>query len=153
MREDPIEVDNGPPLPCLSIHLGRRKTSGAENDEVVYLTGRPDEPLDAWLQAANINKCIVFRAIDHWGNVSPRPLDPEANNDVLKHNIQMAGLDAAQFSAHGLRSGYITKAANRGTPLPEAIEQSAPSGGATSLRVLQRSAVQRRSRRALRLLG
>ncbi|MEL4073557.1 integrase, partial [Ochrobactrum sp. GPK 3] len=28
------------------------------------------------------------------------------------------------FSAHGLRSGYLTEAANRGIPLPEAMEQS-----------------------------
>lgn len=28
------------------------------------------------------------------------------------------------FSAHGLRSGYLTEAANRGIPLPEAMQQS-----------------------------
>ncbi len=29
-----------------------------------------------------------------------------------------------EFSAHGLRSGYLTEAANRGIALPEAMEQS-----------------------------
>ena len=38
--EDRIEVENGPPLPSLSIHLGRTKTSGADNDEIVYLASR-----------------------------------------------------------------------------------------------------------------
>jgi len=47
--EEPIRVDGAPPLPSLSIHLGRTKTSGAENDEVVYLTGRPVDALNAWL--------------------------------------------------------------------------------------------------------
>ena len=28
------------------------------------------------------------------------------------------------FSAHGLRSGYLTEAANRGIPLAEAMQQS-----------------------------
>jgi integrase len=28
------------------------------------------------------------------------------------------------FSAHGLRSGYLTEAANRGVPLQEAMQQS-----------------------------
>ncbi|MDH1099367.1 integrase, partial [Rhizobium pusense] len=37
---------------------------------------------------------------------------------------EMAGLDPNNFSAHGLRSGYLTEAANRGIPLPEAMEQS-----------------------------
>jgi integrase len=36
----------------------------------------------------------------------------------------MARLEAGEFSAHGLRSGYLTEAANRGIPLPEAMEQS-----------------------------
>ena len=35
-----------------------------------------------------------------------------------------AGLDPQKFSAHGLRSGYRTEAANRGIPLPEAMQQS-----------------------------
>lgn len=32
--------------------------------------------------------------------------------------------DAEKFSAHGLRSGYLTEAANRGIPLPETMQQS-----------------------------
>ncbi len=36
----------------------------------------------------------------------------------------MAGLEAGDFSAHGLRSGYLTEAANRGISLPEAMDQS-----------------------------
>lgn len=122
--EEPIEVDSGPPLPSLSILLGRTKTSGAENDEVVYLTGRPVETLNAWLNAAKIDRGFIFRAIDRWSNVSRRPLDPKAVNDIVKHRAALAGLDPAEFSAHGLRSGYLTEAANRGIPLPEAMEQS-----------------------------
>lgn len=148
--EDPIDVDSGPPLPSLSIHLGRTKTSGAENDEVVYLTGRPVEALNAWLDSARISKGSIFRAIDRWGNVSHRPLDPKAVNDIVKHRAGLAGLDPAEFSAHGLRSGYLTEAANRGIPLPEAMEQSRHRS------VQQASSyynnAQRRSGRASRIL-
>lgn len=35
----------------------------------------------------------------------------------------MAELSPEEFSAHGLRSGYLTEASNRGIPLPEAMEQ------------------------------
>ncbi|MCY1667543.1 site-specific integrase [Rhizobium sp. SL86] len=122
--EAPIHLDGAPPLPSLSIHLGRTKTSGADNDEVVYLTGRPVEALNAWLALARIENGSVFRAIDRWGNVSKRALDPKAISDILKQRVEMAGLDPAEFSAHGLRSGYLTEAANRGIPLPEAMEQS-----------------------------
>lgn len=122
--EEPIRIDGAPPLPSLSIHLGRTKTSGANSDEVVYLSGRPVDALNAWLAAANIDKGSVFRSIDRWGNVSRRPLDPKAINDILKHRAELAGLNPSEFSAHGLRSGYLTEAANRGIPLPEAMEQS-----------------------------
>lgn len=125
-QEDPIQLDGPPPLPSLSIHLGRTKTSGADNDEVVYPSGRPIEALNAWLAASKIDKGSVFRAIDRWGNVSRRHLDPKAINDILKQRAELAGLDPREFSAHGLRSGYLTEAANRGIPLPEAMEQSRP---------------------------
>ena len=122
--EPPVKGEDDVPLPSLSIHLGRTKNSGASQDEVVYLVGRPVEALNAWLDAAKIDKGSVFRAIDRWGNVSRRALDPKAVNDIVKRRATLAGLNAGDFSAHGLRSGYLTEAANRGIPLPEAMEQS-----------------------------
>ena len=148
--EEPLRADGQAPLPSLSIHLGRTKTSGAEKDEVVYMTGRPVEALNAWLIAARIESGSVFRAIDRWGNVSRRPLDPKAINDIVKQRAKMAGLEPREFSAHGLRSGYLTEAANRGIPLQEAMEQSQHRS------VQQASSyynhAQRRSGRASRLL-
>lgn len=122
--EAPIFVEDGPPLPSLAIYLGRTKTSRADHDEVVYLTGRPVHALNDWLAAARIDKGTVFRPIDRWGNVSKRTLDPKSVNDMVKQRAAMAGLEPGNYSAHGLRSGYLTEAANRGVPLPEAMEQS-----------------------------
>lgn len=122
--EAPIETEGGSSLPSLAIHLGRTKTATGEEDEVVYLTGRPVEALNAWLAAAKIDKGSVFRAIGRWGSISRRALDPQSINAILKQRAEMAGLESGEFSAHGLRSGYLTEAANRGIPLPEAMEQS-----------------------------
>ncbi|UIK08988.1 site-specific integrase [Neorhizobium galegae] len=122
--EPPIAVEGGPPLPSLAIHLGRTKTSGAEHEEVVYLTGRPVDALNAWLAAAKIESGSIFRKVDRWGNVSKRAMEPSAVNQIVKQRAEMAGLEPGEFSAHGLRSGYLTEAANRGIPLPEAMEQS-----------------------------
>ncbi len=124
VKQAPVTDENGSPLPSLGIHLGRTKTSGADHDETVYLTGRPVEALTRWLEAAKIDKGSVFRKVDRWGNVSARALEPSAINRIVKQRVKMAGLDAAEFSAQGLRSGYLTEAANRGIPLPEAMEQS-----------------------------
>ena len=122
--EPAITVENGASLPSLAIHLGRTKTSGSEHDEVVYLTGRPVDALNSWMTAARIESGSVFRKVDRWGNVSKRALEPSAVNAIVKHRAALAGLEPGEFSAHGLRSGYLTEAANRGVPLPEAMEQS-----------------------------
>jgi len=122
--EAPIAIADGPPLPSLAIHLGRTKTTSGEQDDIVYLTGRPVEALQAWMVAARIDRGSVFRGIGRWGTISERALDPQSVNAILKQRAEMAGLEPAEFSAHGLRSGYLTEAANRGVPLPEAMEQS-----------------------------
>lgn len=123
-QEAPIEMPDGPPLPSLAIHLGRTKTTNGEENEVVYLTGRPVDALEAWMSAAKIGSGSVFRGIGRWGTVSKRALDPQSINAILKQRAEMAGLESGEFSAHGLRSGYLTEAANRGIPIQEAMEQS-----------------------------
>ncbi|WP_164923773.1 site-specific integrase [Sinorhizobium fredii] len=126
--EEPVRADpadkNSPPLPCLSIRLGRTKTTTRDDSEHVLLIGRPASALKRWLSEAAIKEGPVFRRIDQWGNVDRRPLTPQSVNLILKRRCRQAGLDPALFSAHGLRSGYLTEAANRGIPLPEAMEQS-----------------------------
>ncbi|WP_394885901.1 tyrosine-type recombinase/integrase (plasmid) [Mesorhizobium sp. AaZ16] len=126
--DDPVPVDpkdpDGPKLPCLKIRLGRTKTTQADSDAFVLLVGRPVLVLKDWLARAAISDGAVFRGIDRWGNLERRALTPQAVNLILKRRIAAAGLDPAAFSAHGLRSGYLTETARRGIPLPEAMQQS-----------------------------
>ncbi|MGH0347410.1 site-specific integrase [Sinorhizobium meliloti] len=126
--EEPLRADpsdkTSPSLPCLSIRLGRTKTTASDDDEHVLLIGRPVTALKRWLAEAQIKDGPVFRRIDQWGNVDRRALTPQSINLILKARCEQAGLDPALFSAHGLRSGYLTEAANRGIPLPEAMQQS-----------------------------
>jgi integrase len=113
-----------PRLPCMSVALGRTKTAGADDDARVLLVGPPVEALRVWLERADIHKGAVFRAIDQWEAIDERALTPQAVNLIVKRRCAMAGLDPADFSAHGLRSGYLTEAARAGVPLPEAMQQS-----------------------------
>lgn len=66
---------------------------------------------------------VKFQEVCHYLADGWRALDPQSVNAILKQRARMAGLDSGEFSAHGLRSGYLTEAANRGISLPEA-EQS-----------------------------
>jgi integrase len=128
VEQDPVPADpkdaHTPRLPCLSINLSRTKTTDSDDDATVLLIGRPIAALKGWLERAAISDGAVFRGIDRWGHVDRKALTPQAVNLILKRRAAAAGLDPAMFSAHGLRSGYLTETARRGIPLPEAMQQS-----------------------------
>lgn len=113
-----------PLLPCRSIRLGRTKTTDADEDARCYLVGRPVDALEEWLKRSGVTSGPVFRAIDKWGRLETAALSPQSVNAIVKKRIAMAGLDPVQFSAHGLRSGYMTEAAQQGVSLTEAMQQS-----------------------------
>jgi integrase len=127
-EERPVSSDPSDPaskpLPCLSIRLGRTKTASADDDAKVLMIGPPVVALKAWIERAKIARGPIFRAIDRWGTLKERPLSPQSVNLILKRRCAAAGLDPREFSAHGLRSGYLTEAARQGVPLPEAMQQS-----------------------------
>ncbi|MCO5066770.1 MAG: site-specific integrase [Rhizobiaceae bacterium] len=128
VEQDPVPADpknpDSPLLPCFRINLSRTKTTEADDDAFVLLIGRPVTALQDWLERAGISEGAVFRAIDRWGHLERKALTPQAVNLILKRRVAQAGLDPALFSAHGLRSGYLTETGRRGISLPEAMQQS-----------------------------
>ncbi len=127
-EREPVPADpkapNGEKVPVMAIRLRRTKTSSADAGESVLVAGRPVEALRAWLAFSKIDAGPVFRRIDKWGNIGAAALDPQSVNAMIKSRCAGAGLDPGEFSAHGLRSGYLTEAARAGVPLPEAMQQS-----------------------------
>jgi hypothetical protein len=125
---EPVPADpsmpDGPALPVLALRLRRTKTSAADAGESALVVGRPVEALRAWLEFSKIDSGPVFRRIDRWGAIGAAALDPQSVNAIIKMRCVLADLDPAQYSAHGLRSGYLTQAAREGVPLPEAMQQS-----------------------------
>jgi integrase len=126
--EEPVQANPSDPaspvLPCLTIRLGRTKTTTADDNEHVVLIGRPVTALKQWIAESKIGSGPLFRRIDQWGNLDRRALTPQSVNLILKTRVTQAGLDPKHFSAHGLRSGYLTEASYRGIPLAEAMQQS-----------------------------
>lgn len=111
-------------LTCLTLLLGKTKTTSVEGNASAILVGKPADALLLWLDKAGILSGPVFRAIDQWGNLKLRALDPQSVNLIVKTRISAAGMNPQEFSAHSLRSGYLTEAAKRGIALPEAMAQS-----------------------------
>ncbi|WJS05671.1 tyrosine-type recombinase/integrase [Roseibium aggregatum] len=153
--EDFLPLDPSDPesalLPAASLRLGRTKTEESSDDNSVLLIGRSVDALKTWLAAARIQEGAVFRAIDQWGNLKTRALTPQSVNAIVKKRCALAGLDPQDFSAHGLRSGFLTEAANRDIPIQDAMLQSRHRSLAQASSYY--SDAGRSRRRSARLLG
>ncbi|SMF82162.1 Phage integrase family protein [Tistlia consotensis] len=140
----------GQQLTALRVHLGRTKTTIAAEDAGVLVVGRPADSLEAWLRLAGIEGGPIFRSIDRQGRLGERALTPETVNRILKARAQAAGLDPAEISAHGLRSGYLTQACHDNVPLAAAMAQSKHRSVKTAIGYYDQAAVA--GSRAARLL-
>ncbi|NLH82935.1 MAG: integrase, partial [Phyllobacteriaceae bacterium] len=94
--EAPVPVDPNDPaserLPCLTIRLGRTKTSSADDDRFAVIAGPPVEALKVWLAAARIEAGPVFRGIDRWGNLDGKGLSAQTVNAIVKRRAALAGI-------------------------------------------------------------
>jgi integrase len=71
---------------------------------------RPVEALDAWLNSAGITDGLLFRSVARGGRLGDA-MTGGAIARVVKKLIANAGLDRKDFSAHSLRSGFLSSAA------------------------------------------
>jgi integrase len=107
---DLIRVEAG-----LLVNIRRSKTD-QDGEGVTIAIPRggaycPVKALDTWLQAASIDHGAVFRAISKSGRISDRRLCDRAVTLSIKRYALQAGLNPMAFSAHSLRSGFLTSAA------------------------------------------
>lgn len=92
-------------------------TDAPENHKPV--TGRAAQALKSWLQAAQIVEGPIFRRIRKGGHVA-EPLTPAAVRNIVKERCALAGVEG-DFSAHSLRSGFVTEAGRRNLPLADTM--------------------------------
>jgi integrase len=92
-------------------------TDAPENHKPV--TGRAAIALRAWLDAARITEGPIFRRIRKGGHVA-EPLTPAAVRNIVKERCALAGVEG-DFSAHSLRSGFVTEAGRRNLPLADTM--------------------------------
>ncbi|MBV8798043.1 MAG: hypothetical protein JO136_24175 [Hyphomicrobiales bacterium] len=112
------------PLPWRSIRLGRTKSTEADAEAEVLMIGPPVVAIKAWIARANIGRSRVFRAIDLWGTLEEQGAEPAISEPDRQAPVRCRRAQSAEFSAHGLRSIYLTEAARQGVLVPEALHQS-----------------------------
>jgi integrase len=72
----------------------------------------PVRAVKTWLAAARITEGAIFRPVP--GEVSAERLAPRSVAKIVKSYARRLGLNVSDFSAHSLRSGFLTSAARRG---------------------------------------
>ena len=79
---------------------------------------RPVALVDAWLGVAGIQEGYVFRRfLSRADHLSELPMDDAGVALVVKRRAAAAGLAAADYSDHCLRSGFLTAAARAGASI------------------------------------
>jgi len=84
-------------------------------------------PVDAvrvWINAAAIAGGPLFRPVTRTGTIFPRRLSARAVAELVKTYARRAGLKAAEFSGHSLRSGFLTSAAASGASIFKMMDVS-----------------------------
>ena len=126
---DPIKLrpadPASPTMTCIRIALGRTEVTTAGQGAFMFAAGRAAVALHDWMHFAEITSGPIFREIRKDGSIRSNQLTPQSVNLILKKRCRMAGLDPADFSAHGPRSGFMIQAGRDGIPLVDAMRQSA----------------------------
>jgi site-specific recombinase XerD len=104
----------------LRVRIRRSKTDqSAEGVTIAVASGRvacPAAAVRAWLDAAGITEGAVFRRVlnKRAQRLTMARLAARNVGSVVKKSARSLGLSEADFSAHSVRSGWITSAAARG---------------------------------------
>jgi site-specific recombinase XerD len=112
----------------LQVHIRRSKTDQEQYGQFIGISqGSSDCPikaLKAWLTASGITRGPVFRSISKGGRVSDRRLTDRMVAEIVKLYASKIGLDSRSVSAHSLRAGFLTSAAQRGASIFKLMEIS-----------------------------
>lgn len=80
-------------------------------DRVAECRGHAPCPVCAlrrWLKVAGIKTGPIWRGVDRHGNVRDDALTAQSVSLILKDALEAAGANPAKYSAHSLRSGFVS---------------------------------------------
>jgi len=93
------------------------------------LLGTAATAMTAWLEASGISEGPIFRQVRKGGLIGAA-LAAAAVRDIVKYRSALSGIEG-NFSAHSLRSGFITEAGRQNMPLAETMAMTGHQSVAT----------------------
>jgi integrase len=105
------------------------QTGKGREVEIPYGTSPATCPVGAvrnWIAAAALDgeKGPLLRAVDRFGCVSRKPMNPASIGYVIKKLATAAGYDAKEYAGHSLRSGFVTAASAGGATDRQIMRQT-----------------------------
>ena len=93
------------------------------------LLGAAAEALTAWLESSGVVEGRIFRRVLKSGQIGAS-LAAGSVRDIVKFRCELAGI-TGEFSAHSLRSGFVTEAGRQNMPLAETMAMTGHHSVAT----------------------
>jgi integrase len=103
------------------LHIRRSKTDRRSLGRTIAVPYALNGPcavraLAEWLRHSDVETGPVFRSIDRTGRINQR-LSPQSVSLIVKGYARIVGVETSRLSAHSLRVGFFTTAANAGVSL------------------------------------
>ncbi|WP_232834515.1 tyrosine-type recombinase/integrase [Rhodoferax ferrireducens] len=122
----------GPSDFIYTLAYSKTNQSGVEQPENGKpVLGAAGMALHDWLQVSQITTGAIFRRIRKGGHIG-EALSPAAVRTIVKERCALAGIEG-DFSAHSLRSGFVTEAGRQNVPLAETMGMTGHHSVATVL--------------------
>ncbi|NLY63888.1 MAG: site-specific integrase [Alcaligenaceae bacterium] len=103
----------------LLLHSKTNQTGTVSENVYKPVTGIAAQALRDWINMSELQSGYIFRQINKSGVIGEK-LTPTSINNIIKARCKLAGLDEA-FTAHSLRSGFVTEAGKQNVPIAETM--------------------------------
>lgn len=104
-------------------HLPKSKTDQKGKGRTLPVNGMAAQAVKEWIQRGGISEGKIFRSVSKAGGIGEK-LSCVDINRIVKKRCAQAGYDPALYSAHSLRSGFITEAGRQRCPIGDAMALS-----------------------------
>ncbi|WP_084635918.1 site-specific integrase [Comamonas sp. B-9] len=123
----------GPGQYLYDLRLSKTNQSGSARPENFKpVVGVAGAALAQWLEASGIREGAIFRRVFKNGQVGDAALSALSVNNIVKERCALAGVEG-DFSAHSLRSGFVTEAGRQNMALADTMAMTGHQSAATVL--------------------
>lgn len=102
-------------------NIGKSKTNQSGQYDPRPIMGRAARYLKKWMQESNVKDGSIFRALSRAGKVSDRGITDKQVSRIVKIRCKKAGYDPTEYTAHSLRSGFVTESGKKGKPIGDVM--------------------------------